>query len=317
MTSQAEPDGSFPTVRFPNPEEPDALAELIALARERDAPVAFANDPDADRLAVIARTAKGDYEALSGNEIGCLLAAYLLERGDTDEARVVINTVVSSPLLGSIAAAHGATFAQTLTGHKWIHDRAIEEEREGKRFIFGYEEAIGFSVGSTVRDKDGISALLVFAELAAEAEAAGQSVLARRDAMFARYGTYASLQRSLVRSGREGAAEIEALMTSARSLDLSELGGVAVAARVDGEMQTRIFPDGTQEVLSWVPTPLVIFELEGGHRAMMRPSGTEPKLKFYVDARDDNHDVSVARESAESLAESILGDLFAALQLGK
>jgi phosphomannomutase len=316
VASQAEPDGTFPTVRFPNPEEPGALDALIALAREQGADLGVANDPDADRLAVVAADGSGGYEALSGNEIGCLLADYLLTLGDASQPRTVINTIVSSPLLGAIAAAHGAEFAQTLTGHKWIHARAMAAEALGRRFVFGYEEALGYAVGSLVRDKDGISALLAFCDMAARAKARGQSVLALRDDLLRRYGAYVSLQESWVLVGAAGRAEMDARVQLAEALPLDTLGGVPVVARITGRDATRRTPDGQEEALGWAPSDLLVLELESGHRAMLRPSGTEPKLKLYFDARAEprpDEPMEDARARALAVAKAIRDDLVAQL----
>ncbi|MCB9660719.1 MAG: phospho-sugar mutase [Sandaracinaceae bacterium] len=316
VASQAEPDGSFPTVRFPNPEEPGALAALIALCEDVGADVGVANDPDADRLAVVAADDQGVFEALSGNEIGCLLADYLLSHGDPTQARVVINTVVSSPLLGVIAHAHRASFAQTLTGHKWIHARAMEEEARGRTFVFGYEEALGYAVGSLVRDKDGISALLAFCDMAARAKAGGRSVLALRDDLLRRYGAYVSLQESWVLPGEAGRDEIRARVARAEALPLDTLGGVPVVARITGKDAVRRSRDGRTEALGWAASDLLVLELEGGQRAMLRPSGTEPKLKLYFDARAElspSEPVKAARARARALATAIRDDLVARL----
>ncbi|MBK7154120.1 MAG: phospho-sugar mutase [Sandaracinaceae bacterium] len=312
VASQAEPDGSFPTVRFPNPEEPGALDALITLAREVGADLGVANDPDADRLAVVAPREDGSYEALSGNEIGCLLADYLLAAGDPSEPRVVINTIVSSPLLGVIAAAHGAAFAQTLTGHKWIHARAMEEEARGRRFVFGYEEALGYAAGALVRDKDGISALLLFCDLAARCAARGVSVLGARDELLRRHGAYVSVQESWVLPGSSGQATIRALVERADGLDVTSLGGVPVVARLSGRDAVRRYVDGRTEALGWAPSDLLVIELTGGQRAMLRPSGTEPKLKLYFDARAEprvGESIADARKRAQVAARAIRDDL--------
>ncbi len=312
VASQAAPDGTFPTVRFPNPEEPGALDALRTLAGEVRADLAVANDPDADRLAVLAPHPDGHWEALSGNEIGCLLADYLLSTGDAGEPRVVINTIVSSPMLGVIASAHGAAFAQTLTGHKWIHARAMQEEAAGRRFVFGYEEALGYAAGSLVRDKDGISALVLFCDLAAREQARGSSVLRARDELLRRHGAYVSLQESWVLPGADGQQVIRGVMERANALDVGSLGGVPLLARLSGRDATRRLVDGRTEALGWAPSDLLVLELEGGQRAMLRPSGTEPKLKLYFDGRAEPREgepIAEARARAQQVAKAIRDDL--------
>src|SRR5262249_39122081 len=153
-----EPDGAFPTVAFPNPEEKGALDLALALARKEDAELILANDPDVDRLAVAVRDKEGRYVQLTGNQVGTLLGHYLLTEGPGGD-RIVPASIVSSPMLGVIAGSFGVRYEETLTGFKWIANRAMELEREtGARFVFGYEEALGYTVGPLVRDKDGISA---------------------------------------------------------------------------------------------------------------------------------------------------------------
>ncbi|HJL37473.1 MAG TPA: hypothetical protein RMG95_17410, partial [Polyangiaceae bacterium LLY-WYZ-15_(1-7)] len=211
VPEQAEPDGAFPTVAFPNPEEDGAMDLVLALAEKEGADLVLANDPDADRLAVSIRHG-GAYVALSGNEIGCLLAHYLLEEGPQGPNRLVVESVVSSPMLLAIGAAHGARGEQTLTGHKWIQNRGLElEAREGLCFVFGYEEALGYAVGALVRDKDGISAAVLMADLAAWCASEGRTVIDELERAWRRYGMYLSEQVSVVLPGADGAAKIASL----------------------------------------------------------------------------------------------------------
>jgi phosphomannomutase len=175
VPEQSEPDGRFPTLPFPNPEEPGALNLAERLATERGASLVLANDPDADRLGVSVPDANGGWRRLTGNEIGVLLGDFVLER-TTGPNRLVVTTVVSTPMLAAVAAHHGANHAVTLTGFKWICNAALDLEATGKRFVFGFEEALGYTIGPVVRDKDGMSAALWFADLAAACAAAGETV---------------------------------------------------------------------------------------------------------------------------------------------
>jgi len=310
VAAQREPDGAFPTVAFPNPEEEGAMDAVAALAKEVDADLVLANDPDADRLAVEVRH-EGAYVRLTGNEIGCLLAAYLLEEG-SGAHRLVVESVVSSPMLLSIAAAHGARAEQTLTGHKWIQNRALDlETEEGLELVFGYEEALGYACGTLVRDKDGISAAAVMADLAAHCRARGKTVIDYREEAWRRYGLYLSDQVSLVLPGAEGAAQIEALMAKARREPPTTLGSLAVTAVQDFQARTRTLADGSREPLSFPSANVVVFEIEGGHRAMLRPSGTEPKLKMYFDVRVDVADeeaIDVAQGRGDATLRAIVED---------
>ncbi len=307
VAAQAEPDGRFPTVAFPNPEEDGALDLALELAEETGADLVLANDPDADRLAALVRH-EGALVALNGNEIGCLLAHFLLEQGAKEGERLVLSSVVSSPWLLNIGAHHGARAEQTLTGHKWIHARAMELEKEGARFVYGYEEALGYAVGPVVRDKDGVHAAVAFAELTAWCRSQGRTPVDELARMARLYGLYRSRQISRVLPGTDGRAAIDATMRRAREAPPKSLGGVAVVATSDFARGETRHADGRVEALAFPRANLVRFELEGGHRAMLRPSGTEPKVKYYFDARVD---VGAAEslDAAKARGEALLGEM--------
>ncbi|MGN6106249.1 MAG: phospho-sugar mutase [Kofleriaceae bacterium] len=272
--SQREPDPEFPTVAFPNPEEKGAMDRVLALAASVHADLVLANDPDADRLCVAVPEGAG-YRVLSGDQVGALLADYLLEVGPADR-RMVATTVVSSQLLGFLAGQVGADYRETLTGFKWIGNAALDYERtEGGRFVMGYEEALGYSIGPLVRDKDGVSAALVFAELAAWNRARGRSVLEHLDDIYRRVGLFVTEQVSLTRPGSEGLAEIRAAMQQFRAQPPSALAGAAVEQVIDLLRGEGGLP----------PSDVLVFKLAGGRRVIMRPSGTEPKLKSYYEVR--------------------------------
>jgi phosphomannomutase len=292
VPEQAEPDGSFPTVVFPNPEEKGAMDLAFALARREGAELVLANDPDVDRLAVAVRRPDGDYTQLTGNQVGVLLGHYLLTEGrDQGEGRLVLASCVSTPMLGAIAAALGVSYEETLTGFKWIANRAMELERSaGARFIFGFEEALGYTIGPVVRDKDGISAAAILAELAAVRRAQGRTLLDELEALARRYGLFVSGQRSFTLPGSEGMELIESCMEQLRRSPPVAIGGVAVVARSDFEARTRTQRDGTVEPLALPESNVLVYELEGGSRIIARPSGTEPKIKFYLDIREEMRD---------------------------
>jgi phosphomannomutase len=277
VARQYEPDGTFPTVSFPNPEEPGALDLSHELAEALDADIVLANDPDTDRLGVSVPAPGGIWGPLTGNQIGCLLAEFLLGHG-RGNAGTVVNSIVSTPMLGRIAEAHGATWRQSLTGFKWIWNAALELESEGYgNLILGFEEALGYSVGTTVRDKDGISAAVAFAILAAEAAADNSIVLDRVGDMYRKYGIWVSTQVSIRRDTPTGTGEIAAAMASLRSEPPSSVGGIPVERIVD-------FAIGADERPPYLgATNLIEIDLGEMGRALARPSGTEPKLKIYVD----------------------------------
>ncbi|MEX0592401.1 MAG: phospho-sugar mutase [Nitriliruptoraceae bacterium] len=304
VSSQAEPDGDFPTVAFPNPEEPGAMDASIDLATHIEADLVIANDPDADRLAIA--VPDGDtFRLLTGNQIGVLLADHLLRHSDIPRP-LVAASIVSSPMLASVAANYGAHAEFTLTGFKWIAAAVRELEGQGYDFVFGFEEALGSMVGTVVRDKDGISAAVVFADLVRSLAAEGLSVDDRWRQLSQRDGLWVSHQLSITRPGVEGKSEIDAAMAHLSDNLPDDLAGHPVKGVTD-------FRHGADKRPAWLTThDLVVFDLADG-RAMIRPSGTEPKVKIYVDVRgnlgdDDDFDAeqrsldNAAREVAESLA---------------
>ncbi len=284
--SQAKPDGSFPTVAFPNPEERGATDRVLALAEQRGADLALANDPDADRLAASVLH-EGRYQALSGNDIGILLADDLLSQYRGKARPFVLSTIVSTPMLGAVAKAHGAHWEQTLTGHKWIQNRALELTTDGLAYVFGYEEALGYAATSCVRDKDGISAALCLTALCARLKSEGKTLIDSRNALWRAHGLYAERQTSQRFEGPWAAERMQELMKHYRSHPPETLGGVPVHALIDLQTGTQTMQGRTRPWTALPPSNLLIFELEGGHRAMLRPSGTEPKLKYYVYARTE------------------------------
>jgi phosphomannomutase len=244
-------------VAFPNPEEPGALDLALAEAARARPDVLIANDPDADRLGAAIPDGAGGYRPLRGDEIGVLLADHVLQH-TTGGDRLVATTVVSSTMLSKMAAAAGVQYAETLTGFKWIARAALD--RPGTRFVFGYEEALGYLVGDVVRDKDGISAAMILAEVAALAKTEGVSLQARLDALAVAHGLHATDQWSVRLEGAEGQARIASVMAALR-------------ADPPGE---RAEPEGLP------PADIVMLRMDAD-RVVVRPSGTEPKLKIYFE----------------------------------
>jgi phosphomannomutase len=305
VAAQAQPDPDFPTVAFPNPEEPGALDLALADAVRLGADLVVASDPDGDRLAVATRRpgqGLAGWVVLTGDQVGALLGASLLDRttGDPDpESRLVASTIVSSTLLSKIAAAAGARYAETLTGFKWIVRAG--DDVPSARFLFGYEEALGYAVGEVVRDKDGIGAALAMLRLAAEAKAAGRSVLDRYDGLESAHGVHLTSQVTLRTTDQ---AQV---MRRLRADPPAELGSLPVTEMVDLSAGDA----------SGVPTAdVLIFRLPGA-RVVLRPSGTEPKIKCYIEITEPlaGRSLPAARGSAaERLAplrhalEAVLAD---------
>ncbi len=262
VEAQQEPDGTFPTVSFPNPEEPGAMDLLLDLAASSAAAVAVANDPDADRMGVAIPTVDGGWRKLTGDEIGWLLADHILTNTSGDD-RLVVTTLVSSSLLGKLAADHGVHYAETYTGFKWIGRTVLDHP--DLRFVFGYEQALGYLVTGRPLDKDGITAAVVMAEIAAVAAAEGVSLQDRLDALAARYGTHRIADAAVKMPPADGAAAVARLRGAAPG----EVGGRTVTS------------------LRWYDEAgLLRLQLGDDLRLQVRPSGTEPKVKLYGEGVD-------------------------------
>ncbi len=300
VAAQGTPDGDFPTVSFPNPEEPGALDLLEERARQTGADVGLANDPDADRLGVIVAR-RGSWEKLSGDEIGVLLADHLLDQGEGED-RLVVRTIVSSRLLDAVARAHGVTSAATLTGFK--HVMAAARDRPELRFVLGYEEALGFALGDAVRDKDGIAAALVMADLVARLKVGGETLDDRLDDLARRHGLHRARSRSVRFDGLDGGRRRGDAMVALRADPPEELAGRPVRALTD---HLRAIP----------PTPVadvVVLELDAGAWVAVRPSGTEPKLKVYAEVVERvAGDASV--DDARARADEALTELHRAVSV--
>ena len=311
VAAQEKPDPDFPTVAFPNPEEPGTLDLALAQAERDRADLVLANDPDGDRLAVAVPdpAAPGGWRVLSGDQVGALIGSYLLDKTAADpeaRRRLVVTTVVSSTLLGKIAAAAGARYAETLTGFKWIVRAG--QEMPGRRFLFGYEEALGYAVGDVVRDKDGISAALALLSLAATARAEGQSLRDRWDALEAEHGVHLTTQVTLHAPSPAG------IMGRLRAAPPAALAGQPVtgcedlAARADPAAGAGAAAGAREPGLP--PADVLIYRLPGA-RVVIRPSGTEPKLKAYLEVVEPATPQTLA--TARVAAAERLGPLRAAV----
>lgn len=282
----------------------------LAKARETEADLVLANDPDADRLAVAVRRPDGSWRQLNGNQIGALLAAWCMERDRGGGERLVISTIVSSPMVGEMARSMGVAYEEVLTGFKWIANRAMElKAKRGARFLFGFEEALGYSVGEICRDKDGIGAAAVFAELAADSKARGRDPVDDLADLYRRFGLYLSRQHAATMAGATGQERIERIMEALRASPPRAIAGRAVR-RVRDYQRGAILDEAGEEVgrLDLPSSNVLAFELEGGTRVIARPSGTEPKIKYYFDLREEvTADESI--EAAERRATRALDAL--------
>lgn len=307
VEEQALPDGNFPTAPRPNPELPETFGQVLALAERQRADLVLANDPDADRLAAAAPDSEGRYHRFTGNELAALLADFVLENTPDGARPLIVTSVVTTPLVSAIAKYHGARCERTLTGFKWIWSAALElEALDQGRFVFGCEEALGYSVGHLVRDKDGISAALWLAELAARCRSQGKTLVDRLHELHRRHGAWGSAQRSIERREPHGLDQLRSRVAELVEHPPAELVGQPVRGLFDYRM-------GASERPQWLGST-ELFEVKvGDHsRVLVRPSGTEPKLKIYADrleplARsfDPRAALISARRGADALADAV------------
>ena len=309
VKEQGDPDPDFPTVNFPNPEEPGAMDLSLQYGKSEDADLIIANDPDADRLAVAVKVGEGGYRQLTGNQVGVLLAHELLIHGPKVPGRMVATTIVSSAMLKVIADHVGVEYAETLTGFKWLAQHSIAVQERGGRFVMGFEEALGYSVGHVVRDKDGVSAALLFCDLAARCKEEGITVLDRLAEVYGVYGVYASKQHALKLPGEEGRIRIETIMEDLRKTLPEQVGDRSVAVIRDlKSREATTLSTGEKRLLDLPSSNVLAFDLADGGRILARPSGTEPKIKFYFEVRDEMQS-GEALADAEARAESRLASL--------
>ena len=298
VAEQEQPDGRFPTVKFPNPEEPGAMDLVINEARKHDALLACANDPDADRLAVAVKRGN-DYHMLTGDQVGLLLGHYLLNKAPKEQ-RLVGTTIVSSSMLSAIAkAAHGECFT-TLTGFKWLTNVAMQKQTETHQFLFAYEEALGYSIGSLVRDKDGLTALLAFAQMTAELIAKGKTLWQYLDELYSQHGMYLNHQVSIALS-----PEMADIGNRLRQHPPKKIAGIDVTAIDDIKQGVRITNKGEQ-ALSLPSSDVLMYHLADQSRVVVRPSGTEPKLKCYYQVVQSMHDEIDAQAKGEQRLQQLI-----------
>ncbi|AYO07411.1 phospho-sugar mutase [Vibrio parahaemolyticus] len=305
VAEQREPDGTFPTVNFPNPEEAGAMDMVMALGKSVDADIACANDPDADRFAVAVKRPDGEYQMLTGDQVGSLFGDYLLEQQPNS---LVGNTIVSSRLLSSIAKAHGAEYYQTLTGFKWLTNVAMSQETEQHPFLFAYEEALGYTVGNKVWDKDGLSAIVAFSQLTGKLKAQGKTLWDKLEALYRQHGFYFNAQRSIALDPNS-----PPIGDKLRANPPSKIAGKKVSVTEDLKTSVRTFEDGSEETINLPASDVLIYHLEDKSRVIVRPSGTEPKLKCYYEVISD-FPADMSYEQAQQTAEAKMNALIDAHQ---
>ena len=295
---QAQPDPNFTTVKLPNPEDPAAFELSMELGKEIGAEILIATDPDADRLGMAALLENGEYEVLTGNQIAALIVDYLLkayeQQGTLPENGVIIKSIVSSEMASVIAEKSGVETVNVLTGFKFIAQKIKEYEATGeKEFLFGFEESYGYLLESFVRDKDAIQTLIFLAEIAAYYKEQGMTCYDGLQNLFEEYGYFKEKTISITMSGITGAERIKELMTSLREEAPTSFGDTEVEAVEDYQASTKTLKDGQVETIDFDKADVLKYYLADGSWIAARPSGTEPKIKFYIGA------VAASNEEAE------------------
>lgn len=315
VKEQETPDGNFPTVVSPNPEEPEALTMAMALAEKVNADIVIGTDPDSDRLGVAVRNTDGKMQLLNGNQTMVVMTAFLLEQwrkqGKINGKQFIGSTIVSTPMMMELATAYGVECKVGLTGFKWIA-KFIKDFPE-LQFIGGGEESFGFMVGDAVRDKDAVAATLLVCEIAAQAKAKGSSLYQELLQMYVDYGFYKEHLVSLTKKGIEGAQEITKMMIQMRENPVSEINGERVVMVEDYLNSTakNLFT-GEVEAMKIPKSDVLIYYTEDGSKIAARPSGTEPKIKFYVSvntAVESVQEIPDAEKHLDEKIKNILTDL--------
>ena len=300
VEAQATPDPDFSTVKSPNPENQAAFALAEELGRQVGADVLVATDPDADRVGVEVLQNDGSYLNLSGNQIGAIMAKYILEAhknaGTLPENAALCKSIVSTDLVTKIAESYGATMFNVLTGFKFIAEKIQEfEEKHNHTYMMGFEESFGYLIKPFVRDKDAIQAVLVVAELAAYYRSRGLTLADGIEEIYKEYGYYAEKTISVTLSGVDGAEQIKAIMAKFRNNAPKEWNGTAISVIEDFKEQTSTAADGSVTALTTPPSDVLKYTLADGSWIAVRPSGTEPKIKFYIAVVGETNEDSQAK----------------------
>ncbi len=304
VEEQMVPDGNFSTLKSPNPEEASAFEYAINLGKKENADILIATDPDADRMGIAAKNKEGEYVLLTGNQTGAILLDYLAKYKHTDKQRVVFNTIVTSNLAKAICERHGIELVQTLTGFKFIGEQAALIEGTDKEFFFGYEESYGYVIKDFVRDKDSFQATLLLCEVASFYKEQGKTLYDVLFDIFEDYGYYIEGVHNISLVGAEGSAKINQIMTHFQQNPLKELAGKEIVTIEDYQDSIRL-ERGVKSKLTLPKSFVLKYIFEDGGWFVLRPSGTEPKLKIYVAIKgntlDDANEL-IKRVKAEVLA---------------
>ena len=308
VKSQEKPDGTFPTCPFPNPEIKQVFEEAFKMTEKDPADLIIATDPDADRVGIAVRDG-GEYHLMSGNEVGCMLTDYLLSRrkarGTLPENPVIVKTIVTTELVSAIAKDYGAEVVNLLTGFKYIGEYITEAEKRGEkeRYVLGFEESYGYLNGTHVREKDAVNAAMMIAEMAAYEKLQGKTLYAYMQELYAKYGMYRNTLLNFGFEGEDGMKTMLSMMEQLRSDTPKEIAALAVEKVSDYE-SGKVTAAGTAIGETGLPKSNVIaFDLADGCRLVVRPSGTEPKIKIYLTAR--GKDAAEAQKRTDDMTADI------------
>ena len=294
-------DGSFPTVKSPNPEEPAGFYLAVALAKKENCDLIIGTDPDSDRVGVMVRNDAGEYVTISGNQMGVLLLDYIItarrRTGTLPENAAAIKTIVTTEMARTVAEQNGVHMDETFTGFKFMAEKIAEYEKAGSyQYVLAYEESYGYMMGSYVRDKDAVTASMMICEMAAWYSEQGKTLLQALDALYEKYGYYAEKTLNLVMPGIDGLARMQALMTRLRETPPRDICGVKVLRERDYDTGKVIVPGlGAVDKTEISGSNVLYFELEDDTSFIVRPSGTEPKIKIYLLVRGEDKAACAAR----------------------
>ena len=294
VPEQELPDGHFPTVTAPNPEDPAAFKLAIPLADKVGATVVFGTDPDCDRLGAAVRDGKGEFHTLTGNQIACLLLSHILrsrqEKGTLPKNGAAVKSIVSTKMADAIAASYGVKMYDVLTGFKFIGEKIQQFEESGEHtFLFGFEESFGYLSGTQVRDKDAVNASLLVCEAACACMERGETLYDALQALYRKYGYFKEKGVSVTLPGKDGVEKIKSIMAQLRSHYPAKIAGVKVTAVKDFQKGVRI-ENGVETKLDYPASNVIYFEMENDNWVCVRPSGTEPKIKLYVASKADSQE---------------------------
>ena len=312
VKEQALPDGDFPTVKSPNPEEPEALKMAIDLAIKQNADIVVGTDPDCDRLGIAVKNTTGEYTLLNGNQAMLIKTHFLLEKWKKENRlngkQFVASTIVSTPMIQKIAENYKVIYKEGLTGFKWIA-KMIKDFPELEH-IGGGEESFGYLVGDFVRDKDAVTATLLICEIAAQTKQNGGNLLSYLDELYLKYGYYQEHLISIVKKGKKGAEEISQMMKNVRENPYTEIDGQKVVRIEDYQKsESRDLVNNTNILIDIPKSNVLIFYTEDGSKIAMRPSGTEPKIKFYISVNSKSKNCEVAQKTNQEKLEAIISVL--------